>query len=234
MTPPLYIALRFLTNRKRALLLSLSGVVFGVAIFICTQAQTQGFTRYFIESNIGSNGALVVRSRFRPRYEPLMVAAKSSKGNIGRRVYFEGITNPNAIMRVSRQFPDVISCSPVLRGTVSARAGFENATVDLYGIDPTLHAQTTDLLHQLIDGNFDDFRNNTSAIIIGSRLAELLQTSVGDTVQLLAPNGEYLAIQYCSDCTRRHWLDRFNSDLLARQDCAGVAAAALGGVHDHL
>ncbi len=115
MTPPLYIALRFLTHRKRALLLSLSGVVFGVAIFICTQAQTQGFSRYFIESNIGSNGALVVRSRFRPRYEPLMVAAKN-KASTGRRVYFEGITNPNEIMRVSRQFPDVISCSPVLRG----------------------------------------------------------------------------------------------------------------------
>ena len=191
MTPPLYIALRFLTHRKRALLLSLSGVVFGVAIFICTQAQTQGFSRYFIESNIGSNGALVVRSRFRPRYEPLMVAAKNSKGATGRRVYFEGITNPNEIMRVSRQFPDVISCSPVLRGTVSARAGFENATVDLYGIDPALHAQTTDILRQLIDGKFEDFRNNTSAIIIGSRLAELLQTSVGETVQLLAPNGEY-------------------------------------------
>ena len=191
MTPPLYIALRFLTHRKRALLLSLSGVVFGVAIFICTQAQTQGLSRYFIESNIGSNGALVVRSRFRPRYEPLMVAAKNSKASAGRRLYFEGITNPNEIMRVSRQFPDVISCSPVLRGTVSARAGFENATVDLYGIDPALHARTTDILRQLIDGRFDDFRNNTSSIIIGSRLAELLQTSVGDTVQLLAPNGEY-------------------------------------------
>src|SRR5262249_39377177 len=179
MMPPLYIALRFLTHRKRALLLSLSGVVFGVAIFICTQAQTQGFSRYFIESSIGSNGALVVRSRFRPRYEPLMVAAKNSKGTTARRLYFEGITNPNEIMRVSRQFPDVVSCSPVLRGTVSARAGFENATVDLYGIDPALHAQTTDILHQLIDGNFDDFRNNTSSIIIGSSLGGLLQAGVG-------------------------------------------------------
>ena len=215
MTPPLYIALRFLTNRKRALLLSLSGVVFGVAIFICTQAQTQGFSRYFIESNIGSNGALVVRSRFRPRYEPLMVAAKHSNGNTGRRVYFEGITNPNEIMRVSRQFPDVISCSPVLRGSVSARAGFENATVDLYGIDPTLHAQTTDILRQLIDGNFDDFRNNTSAIIIGSRLAELLQTNVGDAVQLLAPNGEY-------------W--RFNIAAIAR---AGIGSIDSTRIYSH-
>jgi ABC-type lipoprotein release transport system permease subunit len=86
-TPPLYIALRFLTHRKRPLLLSLSGVVFGVAIFICTQAQTQGFARYFIDSTIGSNGALVIRSRFRPRYEPLMVSAKGSNGIVGRSLY---------------------------------------------------------------------------------------------------------------------------------------------------
>ncbi|MFL6501493.1 MAG: ABC transporter permease [Candidatus Udaeobacter sp.] len=215
MTPPLYIALRFLTHRKRALLLSLSGVVFGVAIFICTQAQTQGFSRYFIESNIGSNGALVVRSRFRPRYEPLMVAAKNSKTTTNRRLYFEGITNPNEIMRVSRQFPDVISCSPVLRGSVSARAGFENATVDLYGIDPALHASTTDIVHQLIDGSFEDFRNNTSAIIIGSRLAELLQTGVGDTVQLLAPNGEF-------------W--RFNVAAIAR---AGIGSIDSTRIYSH-
>ena len=191
MTPPLYIALRFLTHRKRALLLSLSGVVFGVAIFICTQAQTEGFARHFIDSTIGSNGALVIKSRFRPRYEPLMVPSKTSKGKAPRRLYFEGITDANEIMRVSRQFSNVVSCSPVLRGTVSARAGFENATVDLYGIEPVLHAQTTDLLHQLIGGNFGDFRNNTSAIIVGSRLAEILQAGIGDTVQLLSPNGEY-------------------------------------------
>jgi lipoprotein-releasing system permease protein len=215
-TPPLYIALRFLTHRKRTLLLSLSGVVFGVAIFICTQAQTQGFTRYFIESNIGSNGALVVRSRFRPRYEPLMVGAKSSKATTLRRIYFEGITNPNEIMRVSRQFPDVISCSPVLRGTVSARAGFENATVDLYGIDPALHARTTNVLGQLIKGNFDDFRNNATSIIIGSRLADLLQTSVGETVQLLAPNGEY-------------W--RFNVAAIAR---AGIGSIDSTRVYTHV
>src|SRR5207244_6906552 len=116
MTPPLYIALRVLPHRKRALLLSLSGVVFGVAIFICTQAQTQGFTSYFINSTIGSNGALVVRSRFRPRYEPLMVSAKASKGNVGRGLYFQGVSNPNEIMCVSMPFSNVVSCSPVLRG----------------------------------------------------------------------------------------------------------------------
>ena len=183
--------MRFLLHRKRALLLSLSGVVFGVAIFIGTQAQTQGFSQQFINSTIGSNGALVLRSRFRPRYEALMVQAKSSNSSSPRRLYFEGITNASEIMRVSRQFSNVVSCCPVLRGTLSARAGFENATVDLNGIEPALHAQTTDLLHQLIAGSFDDFRNNTSAVILGSRLAEILDATVGDTVQLLSPNGQY-------------------------------------------
>src|SRR5205807_3528171 len=157
-------------HRKRALLLSLSGVVCGVAFFICMQAQTQGFAKYFIDSTLGSNGALVVRSRFKPRQVDSIVPTKTSNTNVAHRQYFEGITDANEIMRVSRQFSNVVSCSPVLPGTLSARSGFENATVDLYGIDTALHAQTTDLLHQLIDGNFDDFRTNTSSIIIGSLL----------------------------------------------------------------
>ena len=94
-------------------------------------------------------------------------------------------------MRVSRQFSNVVSCSPVLRGTLSARSGFENATVDLYGIEPTLHLQTTDLAHQLIGGDVNDFRNKPNSVIVGSRLAETLNVEVGDTVQLLSPGGQY-------------------------------------------
>ena len=186
MTASFYVGLRFATHRKRALLLSLVGVVFGVAIFICTQAQTQGFAQYFIDSTIGTNGALVLGGRFRPHYGALLIPSKSAS-----RDYFEGINNANEIMRVSRQFSDVVSCSPVLRGTVSARAGFENATVDLYGINPTLHLLTTDLAKELIDGDLNDFRNNTSSLILGYRLAGVLGVAPGDTLQLLSPSGEY-------------------------------------------
>ena len=120
MTPPLYIALRFLGHRKRAFILSLSGVVFGVAIFICTQAQTQGFAQNFIDSTLGSNGALVLRSRFEPRAAGLMVPPKSSarSGTVPRRHYLGGITNAREIMRVSRQF----ATSPPARRSCAARS----------------------------------------------------------------------------------------------------------------
>lgn len=192
MTPPLYIALRFLRHRRRSFVLSLSGVVFGVAIFICTQAQTQGFAQNFIDSTLGSNGALLLRSRFQSASTGLLVPPKNVRNpDQPRRHSIDGITNASEIMRVSRQFADVAACSAVLRGTVSARAGFDNATVDLFGIDAISHLQTTNLAQQITDGALDDFRNNPNAVIIGSRLAEAMQVGSGDALQLLSPGSEY-------------------------------------------
>ncbi|HEX7517503.1 MAG TPA: ABC transporter permease [Chthoniobacterales bacterium] len=191
MTPPLYIALRFLAHRKRAFVLSLSGVVFGVAIFVCTQAQTAGFEKNFIDSNLGSNGGLVLASRIQPPAAGLLVSPRISKAAASRRRYLEGIDDPGGIMRVSRQFADVAACTPVLRGLLSARAGFETATVNLFGIDPATYVDTTNLRSQIFDGNLDDFRNNPVSVIVGSRLAEALGVAAGDTLQLLSPGGNY-------------------------------------------
>jgi lipoprotein-releasing system permease protein len=191
-TPPLYIALRFLRHRKRSFILSLLGVVFGVAIFICTQAQTQGFAKNFIDSTLGSNGALLLRSRFQNAAGGLLVPPKNVRNpDQPRRHSLDGISNAPEIMRVSRQFADVASCSAVLRGTVNARAGFDNATVDLFGIDATQHLQTTNLSQQVTGGSLDDFRNNPNAVIIGTRLADALQVTPGDVIQILSPGGEY-------------------------------------------
>ena len=213
MTPPLYIALRFLSHRRRAFVLSLSGVVFGVAIFICTQAQTEGFAQDFIRSTLGSSGALIMRSSLQPTSGGLRAAAKN--GNATRKRVTDGITNAAEIMRVSRQFSNVVSCSPVLRGTLSARAGFENATVDLFGIEPGLHLQTTDLAGQITDGNLDDFRNNPTTVIVGARLARTLGVNANDSLQLLSPGGEY---------------QRFTVAGIAR---SGVGAVDAGRIYAH-
>ena len=231
MTPPLYIALRFLTHRKRALLLSVGGVVFGVGFYICVQAQTQGFAQYFMAATLGSNGALVVRSRFQPRQIGSIVPARTARANTAHRQYFEGISNANEIMRVSRQFSNVVACSPVLRGTLSARSGFENATVDLFGIDPLLHVQTTDLAREISDGNLDDFRNKPNTVIIGSRLAETLNVGVGDSVQLLSPGGQYRRFSVAAiaksgvgaiDQTRVYCQERVAQSLLRRPYSASM------------
>jgi len=120
--------MRFLVHRKRALLLSLAGVVFGVAIFIGTQAQTQGFAKYFIDSSLGSNGAVIVRSRFRPR-SPMFVPPKNSKIQAAHRSYFEGIDDASAIMRVSRRCARSVFASTMPMFDIVARKNGQRSCI---------------------------------------------------------------------------------------------------------
>jgi len=61
------------------------------------------FAKFFIDSTLGSNGALVIRSQFQPRSGSI-VPSKTGNANAAHRQYFEGVRNPSEIMRVSRQF----------------------------------------------------------------------------------------------------------------------------------
>ncbi len=191
MSPALHIALRFTTSRKRSLALSLVGVIFGVAFFILTQAQTQGFERYFIQTILGSSGAIVISDRFQSRFTSFPTddqPTEKSAGSVmrsrsqGRRKYYEGITNAAEIMRVVRQFSNVIACSPVVQGTVSVRSTFTSEVVNLQGVELDLQLATTALRAQIIGGSVDDYRASPAGIILGSLLADKLQVSVGDSV----------------------------------------------------
>ena len=195
MSPAAHIALRFTVSRKRSLALSLVGVIFGVAFFILTQAQTQGFERYFIQTIIGTSGAVVISDRFQSRYTSFAQATGGtvadglmrSRGQ-GRRKYYEGITNAAEIMRVARQFSNVSACAPVVQGTVSARSSFTTEVLNVQGIELEAQLAATALRSQIIAGRTEDFRSSRAGLILGSLLADKLQVVAGDTVQLNGPD----------------------------------------------
>ena len=58
------LALRYVFSRKRAMTMSLIGIIFGISFFIVTQAQTSGFQTYFIRTILGTNGAIRISDRF--------------------------------------------------------------------------------------------------------------------------------------------------------------------------
>lgn len=191
MFPSLYIGLRFTVSRKRSLIFSLLGVVFGVAFFVCTQAQTQGFEQYFIKTILGTSGAVVISDRFQNRYT-------SFDSNVGgtvlsgqqRRKFYEGITDPEQIMRVVRQFSNVIACAPIVQGNITARGDFQTEVMTLQGIDLELHLRATALRSQIIAGNIEDFRVNPAGLIMGSLLADKMQLKIGDNVTLITADND--------------------------------------------
>lgn len=188
----LRIAVRFLTAKKRSMLMSLAGIVFGVGFFIVTQAQTSGFEDFFIKTILGTNGAIRIEDKFQDTIYAMSAAGHDKEASKflvsareGRR-YIEGVENPELIMRALQEFQNVSGASMVVRGSVVADSSFKNDTAQVFGIKLENHLAVSDLEHQIVRGTLEEYRNKPSGVILGTVLASRLQVSIGDTLILRA------------------------------------------------
>ena len=193
MPSPLYIALRLIGHRKKAIILSLSGIILGVAFFICTQAQTQGFERFYIKTVLGTSGSILVQDRFQDRYSGILGQPDKAVVNVKNqqpRKYYEGITDAERVMRVIREFSNVIACAPVLEGSATVTTDFRSEVFRLQGIDLDAQLQATDLRNYMVAGDLGEFRQKSSGLLLGALLAQKMRVQVGDTISLIGPGGE--------------------------------------------
>jgi lipoprotein-releasing system permease protein len=189
----LFIALRFFLESRRSMILSSLGVVFGVAFFITGQAQTQGFQSYFIETILGSKGAVVVDDRFQNSYTQILQGKHDGDimvSNPQTKKYYPGIDEAYRVIETLMKFPNVVACSPIVQGNASIRSGFRSDVAVIQGIDLDYHLKTTDLAKQIVKGNLEDFRSNPDAIAIGTDLADKLELNLGQNVYLMGPDGD--------------------------------------------
>jgi len=191
----LRIALRFLTARKRSMLMSLAGIIFGVGFFIVTQAQTSGFEQFFIRVILGTNGAIRIEDKIQDTIFAMAAAghnAGASKFEVGAdraaRKYIEGVEDPALLTEALRKFRNVAGVSTVVEGSVIADSSFKNDSAKVYGIKLDDHLAVSDLAAQVKrgSGNLDEFRSTPQGVLMGKVLAERLQLTVGDSFILQA------------------------------------------------
>jgi len=189
----LRIAWRFLLAKKRALLMSLSGIVFGVAFFIVTQAQASGFEALFLDTIQGINGHIRVQDRFRPSVATVEIGADGSGAGGGESYVVElqrtsrwepGINRPAALIEQLRDFHGVIGVARVLRERAIITNEFSAENIQVHGILPLEYASVSDLEAQILFGSYDEFAGSVNGIVLGSRLAERLRVDIGDEVFL--------------------------------------------------
>ena len=190
MSPTLRIAFRFLTAKKRAMLMSLSCIILGVGLFVVTQATTSGFEEFFIKTILGTNGAIRIEDKIQ---EPMRsMAAGSDSGSSfmiaqreGRK-YVEGIEEPKRVIAALKEFDNVAGVSEVLHGAVLMRSSFKSESVRAYGINLEDHRRVSDLEHQVIQGSIADFGTSPSGALVGKVMADRLLLAVGDSFILEA------------------------------------------------
>lgn len=181
------IALRFLTAKKRAMVMSLSCIVLGVGLFIVTQAATSGFREFFIKTILGTNGAIMIQDRLQATMRSIEVSGYNSGVEIrlkeGQK-YIEGIDYPAILMEGVRSFHNVKGVSAVLRGTVTVRSSFREQSAQAYGIVLADHLNVSDLQAQIVQGSLSDFSAQPGGALVGRVIADKLQLDPGDTFEI--------------------------------------------------
>lgn len=183
MSPNLRIAYRFLTAKKRAMLMSLSCTILGVGLFIVTQATTSGFERFFTKTILGINGAIRVQDKIQDTMRS-MAAAGSNDFYFSQREgvkYIDGVEDPQRVMAALREFENVRGVSAVLRGNAQMTSSFTTKDAQVFGIRLEDHIRVSDLAEQIANGSLDDFRDQSMGALVGRVLADHLRLSVGDS-----------------------------------------------------
>jgi lipoprotein-releasing system permease protein len=98
--------------------------------------------------------------------------------NEGKK-YIEGIEEPKLLTDALRRFANVAGVSSVLRGGVFIRSSFRSEAVQVFGINLDDQLRVSDLEHQIVQGNLDDFRSSPSGALLGREMADRLQLDVG-------------------------------------------------------
>ena len=182
------IALRFLTAKKRAMLMSLSCIILGVGLFVVTQAATTGFQEFFIKTILGTNGAILIQDKVQATMRSIASGGYNSGYEIRQKEgqkYIEGIDYPEILTGGVRAFRNVSGVSAVLRETVTIHSSFREQTGQAYGIVLADHLRVSSLGSQVVAGSIEDFRVQQGGALIGRVIADKLQLDPGENFEIV-------------------------------------------------
>lgn len=165
----LLLALRYLRPKRTFVsiitLISIIGVMLGVAVLIIVISVMSGFGHDLRQTVFAFNAHLRVQTRNEMMEDYAMVASMvaSNRNVVG--------VAPSVTAQV------LIKTKPV-NGEAQVAAPF------VRGVDPATESRVSDLPKSVIAGTFDLERNG---LIVGTALAENLNLQVGDTVEVFSP-----------------------------------------------
>jgi lipoprotein-releasing system permease protein len=189
----IFIALKHLLARKRQSLVSLMGIILGVAFFLAIASLMQGSEKDFIRRLVDNAPHITVSDEFRnPRRQPVFdifppgaIEVKRVKPVTETR----GIRGYEKIMAYLHTLKDV-SASPVLAGQALVSFAGKDVGITLSGMIPTEIKTVSTIEKYMIDGSIDDLLSNPDGIVIGQELARRLALARGENITVSATNGQ--------------------------------------------
>ena len=187
------IAIKHLWARKRQSLVSVFGIVMGVAFFLAISSLMQGSEKDFIRRLIDNTPHITVVDSFRnPREQPLHQLypdAAVQIHSVKPLTETRGIRGFENILQFLRSnFAELVS--PVMVGEALVSYAGRDNSITLYGMIPEEINRVTTIKNYLLEGSIDDLIANPDGIIIGQELAKNLSIALGDNITVASPIGQ--------------------------------------------
>ncbi|CAK0781722.1 lipoprotein-releasing system permease protein [Gammaproteobacteria bacterium] len=187
------IALTHLVSRKRQTLVSLIGIVLGVAFFLAVSALMRGSEADFIKRLVDNSPHITVYDEYRqPQRQPAhlqwpegavevqrvkpLTEVRGLRGYLQRLLFIESLPG----LRVA----------PVLVGSAVVTFSGRNEGITLNGIVPAKMKQVSTIEEHLIEGSLDQLAANPNGLVIGVGLARKFGLTLDSTLNVAPPGGE--------------------------------------------
>jgi lipoprotein-releasing system permease protein len=188
----LSIALSHLLSRRRQTVVSLLGIVLGVAFFLAVSAMMKGSEDDFIRRLVDNSPHVTVYDEFR-NPEPQPAAAAFA----GAAVEIEGV-KPRTEVRGIRQYKQKMAfiaglpglrVAPALAGQAILTFAGKDIGVSLTGAVPELMKNVSTIEKYFVSGSLDSLAANPNGIIIGTGLAAKFRVKMGNNLTVASPAG---------------------------------------------
>lgn len=169
----LFFAIRQIRARKFQTLLSVGAIALAVMVLTISQAFMVGFTQELYDTSLN-------------KLPHVSVSPQEGKDYI--YLYRSLIEEINKIGGVT-------SVSPFLTGQASFRFKTNSSNAELKGIYPEKEKEISSIEADMVRGDFRELGLSRHSIVIGSKLAEKLGLSLGDSVDVSFPNANPLSLK---------------------------------------
>ena len=178
----LFIALRYLTSKRRQAfisvisIMSVLGVALGVGALVVVMGVYNGFSTDIRNKLLGANAHIILQST---------VPSAFDLDEHGKSAY-------DAIAEKLQANPDVVAVAPFIYTEVLLSTARGATGLIVRGIDPKNASEALPMLRELDAGSLADItrEKGVQGIIIGKELATRFALQVGNRINLMSPAGE--------------------------------------------
>jgi lipoprotein-releasing system permease protein len=188
-----FIAIKHLLSRKRQSLVSLMGIVIGVAFFLAISSLMQGSQKDFITRLVDNAPHITVSDDFRSAkpqavsriYPEAAIEIRSVKPLTETR----GIRGYQQILEDLKNTPGIRASASLAGQALLSFAG-KDVNISLSGMIPEDMRDITTIEDHMVKGSVEDLIADRNGIIVGQPLLDKLSLNFGDNITLAAATGQ--------------------------------------------